>query len=446
MNTPLACLAVLASAALTAMVSGTTPPEMPTQNEPAAPECRTDTLETWRERAARAEAWLKGKATSAEGAAAAAMARARRELLGVDTTIAAATLALATRPAEGDGDDAPEVKWVGLSVGSDTAKMVVLLETNTAKMAVPREIVLLVHGLDEPGTIWDELTPHLLDHGATVVRFDYANDQGLEDSANDLAGVLRRLSELGVARVSIVAHSMGGLVARQALTSDSGYAGDGAGGKGAAGVGEGGLPAIERLIMVGTPNHGSPLAHLQAVAEAREQVVRRVQGTAADGSGVLGYSGDGCGEAGRDLCIGSDFLKTLNARPNPKNVAITTISGIATPSAACSYLKDDAARQWAGLLGRERAEALALQACEAVETLGDGMVGSGSPRIDGVEDHVEIAADHRSMLKQWTIVRKLNELRGKPTPPAEAIPVILDRLGLEALPEGAQAETLPRAE
>jgi hypothetical protein len=422
MNSALTCLAVLAAAALTALVPAEPPAAVDPATPPAAGPAPADSLATWRDRATRAEAWLKAKAANAEQAANEALARARKELLGEEAApVAAPTLAIATRITDTKPVAAAGV-WLPLTEAPKT-------------FAGPEtHVVLLVHGLDEPGTIWDELTPHLLDRGATVIRFDYPNDQGLTDSATALLAHLKHLRGLGVERVSIVAHSMGGLVGREALTSAYGYAGDAAATKD--------LPAVSHLIMCGTPNHGSPLASLQAIAEAREQVVRRVQGTAAHGSGLVGFAGDGCGEAGRDLCEGSEFLTSLNSRPLPSNVSLTTICGRVTPEKACEFLRNEASGQWASYLGSDRAAALTAQACAVVETLGDGMVPVESTRLEGVSDHVEIAADHRSMLKRWTILVKLDELRGLQTPPAEAIPVILDRLGLAPVspPDETKAE------
>ncbi len=404
-------------------------PQSPAQpgsaNDPGAA-AQPDPLAPWRERAARAETWLRARAASTEEAAKHAMARARQELLGVEGAVVEPTLAIAGRAESADA--APgAVQWE--TIANDAATM-------------PRRpgasVVVLVHGLDEPGTIWDELTPHLLDAGAIVIRFDYPNDQGVVASGKDLAAALRRLRGLGIGSVSIVAHSMGGLVSREALTSEDGYLGDGAA--------TADLPAVERLIMCGTPNHGTPLAVMQPVAEAREQVYRHATGTSANGSGLIASSGDGLGEAGRDLREDSEFLKTLNARPLPLNVQCTTICGIMTPAGAGAYLRGEAAGRWAGLLGPERAAALATQAGAAVQTLGDGIVPAASTRLDGVDDHVEINADHRSMLKRWTILKKVDELRGIRTPPAEAIPVILDRLGLKPLPPDGSVDPTPRAE
>lgn len=355
---------------------------------------------TWKERAARAEAWLKAKSEEAEEVAAQLLARARVELFGVDGQVHAPSLRFAVRA------EAQPIEWQDIS---DPAAV-------TAPL--PERIVLLVHGLDEPGTIFDELTPHLLDRGAAVVRFDYPNDQAIARSGAALAQARDRLASMGVRRISIVAHSMGGLVARDALTRPS---------LSSAAPG----PIVDRLIMLGTPNAGTHMASLQPLADAREQVVRRVQGTSREGTGLVGAAVDGRGEAGEDLKAGSAFLRSLNAQPLPEGVKITTIAGTLTPAAAAEFLRHEAASKWAPLLGQERAAALAQQAQAALETVGDGMVPAASTRIAGVEDHVELAADHRAMVKRWTLLVKLDELRGVQTPPAPAIPVILNRLGLD---------------
>lgn len=404
--------ACLFAAVFAASVGSTQPPAEPSQGpaqEPVPSPAPADTLAAWKDRAARAQVWLRDQAASAEQAAAEALARARRELLGVEGEVHAPTLALAARPAEGAQGDSAALTWITLDDAPNG---------ETAPLAP--NVVLLIHGLDEPGSIWDELTPHLLEHGATVVRFDYPNDQGIADSALQLLDALRELDSRGVDRVQIVAHSMGGLVARDALT------------RGAAARAN--TPPVTHLVMVGTPNHGSHMAALQPIADAREHAIRAVRNNSTDGAGLVGSARDGRGEAARDLAVGSDFLKDLNARLLPEGVRITTIGGTLTPAAACEYLRSDAQPQWARFLGEERAAALIAQSCAAVETLGDGMVHVSSTRLDGVSDHVDLAADHRSMLKRWTLLVKLDELRGRTTPPAAAIPIILDRLGLKPLP------------
>ena len=73
--------------------------------------------------------------------------------------------------------------------------------------------VILVHGLDEPGRVWMNLTPVLLDRGFHVWMLSYPNDQPIAESARFFLDELTLLREKGPEKISIVAFSMGGLVA-----------------------------------------------------------------------------------------------------------------------------------------------------------------------------------------------------------------------------------------
>ena len=103
-----------------------------------------------------------------------------------------------------------------------------------------RPLVVLVHGLDCDRANWTDMLSLLTREGHQVACFTYPSDQPVADSAALFA---RHLTDLRRAhpqsRLDIVAHSMGGLVAR-AYVEGPDYAG---------GVG--------RLILVGTPNAGS---------------------------------------------------------------------------------------------------------------------------------------------------------------------------------------------
>ncbi|MHC5003284.1 MAG: esterase/lipase family protein [Planctomycetota bacterium] len=131
-----------------------------------------------------------------------------------------------------------------------------------AAARLPSRLVLLLHGLDESSGIWRDLLPELAAAGHPVALFEYPDDGPIAAAADLLAENLAKLRRRGVRRVDIVAHSMGGLVARDVLARRGLYGGDGAGG--------GRYPAIDRLVMLGTPNQGAPIARVRQVLALRE--------------------------------------------------------------------------------------------------------------------------------------------------------------------------------
>jgi len=268
--------------------------------------------------------------------------------------------------------------------------------------------VILVHGLDEPGALWMCAAPALTEAGYTVLEFRYPNDQPVRDSAAFLLASLDALRERGVEEVAVVAHSMGGLVTREALTNpDLAYdrwSQDGA------------IPAVRMLIMAGTPNQGSKLAHLRVFSEMRDQWLRFVSGRGHLLSGLT----DGAGEARVDLLPGSEFLIGLNVRPHPPGVRMVSIAGIASPLDKKTL--DDTIGEWersAAPAFRKSLATLHRDLSELTAGIGDGAVSLESTRLKGVEDHVTVPGNHLSMIRN---VLKSSER----VPPA--IPVIQKRL------------------
>ncbi len=277
--------------------------------------------------------------------------------------------------------------------------------------------VVLVHGLDDPGWMWRDLSPQLLDAGYVVIRFEYPNDQPIAESTDLFAIHLEKLKQRGVNRISIVGHSMGGLVGRDVLTRRLYYAGDGSGGER--------YPQVDQLIMLGTPNHGSSLVWMRGLAEFREQAYRWFKGEGHLRDAVL----DGAGEAGRDLHPDSDYLRRLNERPLCSTTKYTIIAGRISPignedlqsfeerlttfaesSAAPRFLRD-----W---MDGATPDVAAKAVASAVRGLGDGVVSLDSVKLEGVDDMVVVEANHIGMVA--------NIFDSEETPPA--IPVVLDRL------------------
>jgi len=286
---------------------------------------------------------------------------------------------------------------------------------------LPEHAVIFVHGLDEPGGIWSDVAPKVHAHGHEVFRFRYPNDGKVSPSAVLFASWLVSIRARGVTCVDIVAHSMGGLVSYEMLTRDGLYAG--------VAFGHDDLPDVRRLITVGTPWHGSALAPLRGVMEAREHLAN----IANSGDGnftdrALRFLADGSGEAGEDLTPGSAFLTELHERPMPTGTTLTTIIG---------RLETDDLETWrtntvngfvSSVIGKERAEAMLTVFQGVSYTVGDGAVSESSAHLCGVDDVVALRADHRSLVKKLNAPGFVRGMIGAPDGTPPAIPVILSRI------------------
>jgi pimeloyl-ACP methyl ester carboxylesterase len=273
---------------------------------------------------------------------------------------------------------------------------------------LPERLVLLVHGLDEPGDLWRDLAPALRQADVPTARFDYPNDQVIAISSTLLGTWLPKLRQRGTKQVAIVAHSMGGLVVREYLTNPA----DDYRKK----LLKGDVPRIRALVMVGTPNHGSPMARFRLVAEVREQWSRLLRG---DGE-LLGALEDGDGEAGTDLLPNSAFLQELNARPLPRDVRFTIIAGIVSPLAR-KDLEASAKRWQHGLPGfmHGAVDKVEEQLADVADGMGDGVVSLASTRLQGVDDQVAVRGNHISMVRG-------TGKAGRESPPS--VPIILERV------------------
>lgn len=258
----------------------------------------------------------------------------------------------------------------------------------------PASIVLLVHGLDEPGGIWDALAPALAEAGHPLARFDYPNDQPIAESTEALAKALRALHSSGVQETRIVAHSMGGLVTRDALTR----------------------PALERtlgvrvplLITLGTPHTGSPWARWQPIAEAREQIQRWAESDSLDPMLLFGWNADGMGEAGQDLRPGSAFLTDLNSRPHPATTRVACLIAVIPNIPLDTPIADIP---------------------EYARALGDGVVPTDSAAYAHADSVHLVRANHRSMVRPVEIGEWLRAAFSSPAPPTPpAIPIVLELL------------------
>jgi len=275
------------------------------------------------------------------------------------------------------------------------------------RAAADRKSIILVHGLDDPGAVWQSLAPALVKEDFNVWLMQYPNDQPIVESAWLFFEELEGLKKRGIDRISIVAHSMGGLVSREMLTSPKI--------KYNASAKNRRVPGVAALIMVGTPNHGSQLARLRVFTEIRDQLVRLKKGEANWLAGIL----DGAGEAKIDLLPGSRFLTVLNARPHPLGVNMLIIAGITSPWSESDINRwtdnlrqkvPDDKQKWIDELGKNM--------ISMTHGLGDGLVTVESTRLAGVP-HRTVDGTHLSMIRNIT--------RDNPRIPP-AVPLIVDQL------------------
>jgi pimeloyl-ACP methyl ester carboxylesterase len=234
-----------------------------------------------------------------------------------------------------------------------------------------------------------------------VLFFDYPNDGPIAWSGDRLGAELNELSvHHPKLRLAIVAHSMGGLVARQALeATDSPPS------------------AVIHLFMLGTPNHGSRLAGAQSWVE----ILRAVPSGRLLSADLLR---DGLSEAADDLKPESRFLEKLNSRRRP--AAVRYFSAIGRRSFISNDRRERLRRELEDLFRRRKTAAElqaavldALAAEELQDGRGDGAVAVTSARFSGADNerlfdlnHVELLALPGAQPKQaevfdW-IVRSLH--------------------------------------
>lgn len=262
-------------------------------------------------------------------------------------------------------------------------------------------LVILIHGLDSDADYWNDMLPAIEADGYTTAPFVYPNDQSISESARLLAAELATLSRSHPKlKADIVAHSMGGILARAYVEGDD-YQG-----------------GIGRLILLAPPNQGSCYSRFSICCDVVEHF--HLWRTEPDWSWAW-MAADGLGEARRDIAPGSAFLEELNKRGRRPGVRYTIIAGnrncgwryagnLVRWSSICVP-----GTEWGGCVNGKLKEW--ADDIESFMSTSDGLVPLASAVLSGVDDLVIVPADHT------TIVCSRN---GRPP---VAWPVIKERLG-----------------
>jgi pimeloyl-ACP methyl ester carboxylesterase len=185
-----------------------------------------------------------------------------------------------------------------------------------AKVAKADRIVLFVHGIigDTHEMAASLQRAGVADRYDLILTFDYEN---LQDPIAETAGSLKeRLAAVGLGpghgkHLDIVAHSMGGLVSRWFIEQ------------------EGGNRLVRRLVMVGTPNGGSPWPQVHdwaitALAVGLNELSKALW-PATVLAGLVRMI-EAVNVTLDQMVPGSGFLRDLHASPDPK-IPYLLISG-----------------------------------------------------------------------------------------------------------------------
>lgn len=266
-------------------------------------------------------------------------------------------------------------------------------DSNAADSAVskpvtskPLRIVVVMAGLHGIDSSSEKVAMAIHERtGLPMCVFDYPNDGPIQESAGLLIPRLERLHQQHPsAMITLVSHSMGGLVSRAALEMPELLSGT----RGSISERTG----VDQLVQVCPPNHGSALAEYGPLLEVAEQAYRLVNRGSRKRERVLFRAIiDGFNEASADLAPRSKFLQELSqCRRNPE-VRYSILAGSDAP------LRSGTLNIFGNIWGRiassvnepkeigRRVESI-LSCDELRKGKGDGVVSLQSAQLEGVQD------------------------------------------------------------
>lgn len=189
---------------------------------------------------------------------------------------------------------------------------------------LPERLVLVVGGLQsrpETSAVFAKSLQQRSEQTADIAYavLDYPNDGPLQDSGTALRKLLLQLEDAAPqTQVTLVTHSMGGLVARCALEWSADPV-------------ERRPAKVDRLVMICPPNHGSILAKYADAMEITD-LAERLQRDGLNWESLMEtLVHDGMGEACEDLTPDSEFLRRLNTAPRAEGVRYSIAFGTGGP-------------------------------------------------------------------------------------------------------------------
>ncbi len=258
----------------------------------------------------------------------------------------------------------------------------------------PRRVVVVMAGLHGIESTAEAIALKI--HERTFLPtcvFGYPNDAPIAESAGLLVLDLQDLHrEYPESKITLVTHSMGGLVSRAAIELEQ----KGAAERSTVSTRTG----IDQLIQVCPPNHGSALAEYGPLLEGAEQVYRLVNRNAEKQKlGLFRSIIDGFNEATTDITPGSKFLTQLNAQERNPQVNYSIVAGNDGPlrptiTGLLGNLLDRVANSVDTPGEIDRRVRDVLDCDELQNGRGDGVVSLESARLEGVTDFEVLPIHH----------------------------------------------------
>lgn len=249
------------------------------------------------------------------------------------------------------------------------------------------------HGVDAPS---HDVAIELHDRtNLPACTFQYPNDGPVAESAVLLISHLERLhQQYPDSRITLVTHSMGGLVARAALELSQ------LSGLSYTSVSVSQRTGVDQLIQVCPPNHGSALAEYGPLLEGAEQAYRFISRRGGRKDRVLFQAiVDGFNEAAEDLSPDSKLIAEINAAQRNPEVRYSILAGNDAPLRGTMG-------NLVGSIWQRVSESIAepefigsridtiLNCDELRKGKGDGVVTLVSARLTGVDDFQELPMHH----------------------------------------------------
>ncbi len=248
-----------------------------------------------------------------------------------------------------------------------------------------RPLVIVIHGYNSCPERMAALEKTVHDAGYNYGMFRYPNDQAIADSAALLSRELAAIkTQHPNQEIVLVTHSMGGLVAREAIENPALDPGN-----------------VSKLMMIAPPSHGTSCAYITLSGDIWDHYIRSHDHNVLD----YLYSSleDGMGEGRSDLKPESTFLKQLNQRPRNANVHYTIFLGTGTTFTQAELdharrIVDKCCQADAFLAIIKPAFERAIDDLNDSVAVGDGVVSVERGKLDGVTDTVQLGFDHWNVL------------------------------------------------